>query len=138
MIPIASLKSLHSLVTDCSLPFPQLAAQRFVKYWEGRREVFGPEKFVMRMTLAEALRDDVVAIEAGMCCLLPQPDLHGRQVFYLEPRRHTREGYTSESMVRKQCLVWTLRFILCHSLISRTCRPFLRSFEQSGTFSKLP
>lgn len=77
-----------------------MAAQRFVRYWSARREVFGEDKFVEKMTLSEALRDDLVALEAGMCCLLPYPDLSGRQVIYVEPKRHTREGYTSESMVR--------------------------------------
>lgn len=78
----------------------------------------------MRMTLAEALKDDLVALEAGVLCPLPHLDLSGRQVgsgnrlfslsirmltpppprllqlIFVEPRRHTREGYTSESMSR--------------------------------------
>ena len=29
----------------------QLGARWFVAYWESHREVFGPDKFVMRMTL---------------------------------------------------------------------------------------
>lgn len=53
----------------------------------------------MRMTLAEALRDDLVALEAGLICRLPHLDLSGRQIIYAEPSRHTRHGYTSESMV---------------------------------------
>jgi len=51
------------------------------------------------MTLREALRDDLVAMEAGPICRLPHLDLSGRQIFYFEPQRHTRQGYTSESMV---------------------------------------
>lgn len=54
----------------------------------------------MRMTLSEALRGDIVALEAGMCCLLPNPDLSGRQLLYISPKSHTREGYTSASMLR--------------------------------------
>jgi len=61
--------------------------------------VFGPGKYLMRMTLSEALRDDLVALEAGVYCLLPRLDASGRQVLYLDPSRNTREGYTSESLV---------------------------------------
>jgi hypothetical protein len=70
-----------------------------VNYWESRRELFGPEKFVLRMTLDEALRDDLVAIEACLCRLLPHLDTSGRQLLLWEPGRHTREGYTTDSMV---------------------------------------
>jgi len=51
------------------------------------------------MTLSGALRDDLVAIEAGMYYILPHPDISGRQIIYVEPKRHTRQGYTSESAV---------------------------------------
>ena len=76
-----------------------------MNYWENRREVFGPDKFKLRMTLNEALCDDLAAVEA--CCVRPLPrlDASGRQLIFLEPSRHTREGYTSESMVRKKCSV---------------------------------
>lgn len=77
----------------------QLAAERFVNYWEARREVFGPVKYLMRLTLAEALRDDIVAIEAGLHRFLPQSDSFGRRIMFIEPHRHTRRGYNSESMV---------------------------------------
>ena len=62
--------------------------------------MFGQEKFALRMTLSDALCDDLVAIEACLCRLLPHLDTSGRQLLLLEPCRHTREGYTSESMVR--------------------------------------
>jgi hypothetical protein len=78
----------------------KLAAQRFVRYWEGRREVFGDDKYLLRMRLDEALKDDLTALEAGMCCVLPKPDLSGRQLLYISTKRHTREGYTSSSMLR--------------------------------------
>ena len=77
----------------------QLGARRFVNYWKCRREVFGADKYVMKMTLSEALRDDLTALETCMFCLLPRLDLSGRQILYLDPSRHSREGYTSDSMV---------------------------------------
>jgi hypothetical protein len=70
-----------------------------VNYWESRRAVFGPEKFVLHMTLDEALCDDLVALEACVCRPLPRLDTSGRQLLLVVPGHHTREGYTSESMV---------------------------------------
>ena len=61
--------------------------------------MFGPDKYLQRMTLSEALRDDLVALESCVFCLLPRLDKSGRQVLYLDPSRHTREGYSSESLV---------------------------------------
>jgi hypothetical protein len=68
--------------------------------------VFGNDKFVRRMTLSEALCDDLAAVEARFLCQLPHLDASGRQLLFLEPCRHTREGYTSESMVRSA--VWPI------------------------------
>jgi len=64
--------------------------------------VFGPDKFTLPMTLSEALRDDLIALETVFYCLLPNKDLSGRQIIYLEPRRHTGSQYTPESLVRRQ------------------------------------
>lgn len=77
----------------------KLAARRFISYWESRLEVFGPTKYLMRMTLSEALRADLAAIEAAVYCQLPYSDSSGRQLLWLEPHRHTKVGYTSESLV---------------------------------------
>ena len=77
----------------------QPAAQRFVNYWEGRRDAFGHEKYVMRMSLSEALRDDLLALQAGVVRLLPHKDLSGRHLLLLEAARNTREGYTWQSLV---------------------------------------
>ena len=54
----------------------------------------------MRLTLSEALRDDVTALESGVYQLLPHKDLSGRRLLYYAPWRHTREGYDTDSMVR--------------------------------------
>lgn len=77
----------------------KLGARRFVSYWQCRREVFGRDKFTMRMTFGEALKDDLVALQTCTYCLLPQRDRSGRQILYLDPARHTRDGYDSESLV---------------------------------------
>jgi hypothetical protein len=76
--------------------------------------VFGPDKFVLRMTLSEALRDDLAAVEACFFHPLPRLDESGRQLLLVEPSCHTREGYTSESMVRSE--VWSIVIEYIHCL----------------------
>lgn len=51
------------------------------------------------MTLGEAMRDDLTALGKCFYYLLPHKDLSGRQIIYLEPCRHTGDGYTPESLV---------------------------------------
>ena len=63
------------------------------------------------MTLSEALRDDIAALEAGVFRLLPKPDAYGRPLLFLEVARHTLIGYTSESLVRA---VWYLYEVAAH------------------------
>lgn len=76
---------------------------RFVGYWQKRKEVFGPDKFTMRMTLSEALKDDIIALETGVYTLLPLRDVSGRQLILGAPAKHTGDGYTSDSLVSSSC-----------------------------------
>ena len=78
-----------------------------------RREVFGRDKFVMRMTLSEALCDDLVALEVGWLQLLPNLDASGRQLLVLEPARHKKEGYTSDSLVSNAFTPYLLSCRFC-------------------------
>ena len=55
----------------------------------------------LRMTIGEALKYDLVALETGFYRLLPKLDVSGRPVIFCVPSTHTREGYTSESQVCK-------------------------------------
>lgn len=81
----------------------KLAAERFVNYWESRREIFGPQKYWQRLSMSEALHDDIVALKAGVFSILPHRDLSGGHLLYVEPCRHTREGYSRESLVSGSC-----------------------------------
>lgn len=81
------------------LNLKQLAAQRFINYWECRRQVFGPDKYALRMTLSEALCDDVTALETSHCRLLPFLDSSGRQLIFWDVHRNTKKNYSLESMV---------------------------------------
>lgn len=60
----------------------------------------------MQLTLSEALKDDVVALETGVFNLLPAKDLSGRTLLFVSGHKHTREGYTSESLVSYVMYLW--------------------------------
>lgn len=51
------------------------------------------------MTLSGALRDDKVALEAGVFSIVPEHDASGRPILYYAPYRNTRDGYSRESLV---------------------------------------
>jgi hypothetical protein len=53
-------------------------AQRFVSYWDTRRKLFGPDKFLLPMKLSEALCDDLDAIADGAFIIVPHVDMSGR------------------------------------------------------------
>ena len=77
---------------------PKLAAVRFVKYWNKRLEVFGPEKYFLPLDIGGALKDDRVALEVGHWIILPKPDNHGRTIMlWLK-----RGPYDFDSMVSDQ------------------------------------
>jgi hypothetical protein len=104
-----------------SLGPSQLGAHRFVNYWESRRDVFGPEKYLLRMSLSQALRDDLVALETGVQQILPHLDSSGRQLIFWDIRRHTREGYTSESLVGADSTLHCV--VCCYDIKSHIVKP---------------
>jgi hypothetical protein len=53
----------------------------------------------MRMTLSEALKDDLDTIKDGVFCVLPIKDSSGRQLLHLEPGRKS-DGVPTDSLVR--------------------------------------
>lgn len=87
------------IVSRLSLLSQQLAADRFINYWDKRRKLFGTDCFGLPMTIDGALRHDKVALEAGVITLLPKPDASGRPILYYLPHRHTRKDYDRDSMV---------------------------------------
>ena len=81
-----------------SLPF-QLAVKRYVKYWERRVAVFGPEKAFLPLTLEGALRDDHYALQAGFFRLTGTQGVGGRSIIFCDPTRQDFK-YTQDSMLR--------------------------------------
>ena len=83
--------------------------------------MFGPEKYLLRMTLNEALRDDLVALETGVQQILPHLDSSGRQMVFCDLHRHTREGYTTDSLVSADSHL--LCVVHCHDIKSHIVKP---------------
>jgi len=89
----------------------------------------------MRMILSEALQDDLVALEAGVWCLLPNLDASGRQILYLDVAHHTLNGYTSESLVSKfVSTIDRVILFLCHGLTIVLLWSLQHSFVRCGTW----
>mmetsp|Transcript_14447 Transcript_14447/g.31336 ORF Transcript_14447/g.31336 Transcript_14447/m.31336 type:complete len:498 (-) Transcript_14447:88-1581(-) len=77
------------------------AARRLARYWNDRYKLFGPDKFLLPMTLKGALKDDSLALSRGYVQLLPETDTAGRAVVYIDWSSHEPSvGYSEESMHR--------------------------------------
>ena len=79
---------------------PKRAAQRLVKYWDKRIELFGETKAFMRLTLDEALADDSVALSLGHIIPTGQNDTCGRAIIFMDYSREGKAEYSTLSLVR--------------------------------------
>jgi hypothetical protein len=73
--PVAFLRSQHYDAWS--------AAARLVAYWEIRKQIFGPDRFVLPMTLDGAMADSAEAFSKGTIMILPD-DRKGRAVVYCD------------------------------------------------------
>ena len=72
-----------------------------MRYWNDRFRLFGPDKFVLPLTLKGALKDDALALSRGYVQLLADTDTAGRAVLYLDWSSHEPSiGYSEDSMHR--------------------------------------
>jgi hypothetical protein len=92
--------SLHACF--CVASCHQLAARRYIKYWEKRLEIFGPEHAFRPLTLHQALERDRVALDLGVVQLIPgkvDPG-SGRSLVFVDPSKQDRSRYARESLCR--------------------------------------
>ena len=87
------------------------AAIRMCKYWEQRLSAFGSERAFLPMTLAGAMKDEVVPmINFPIWRRLPVTDAAGRAILYGETSRRDFTKYSPEQEVR--AMMYMLETIL--------------------------
>ena len=78
---------------------PLLGAQNLVLYWKVRKEVFGPCRAFLPMTIRGAMAADIEALRKGIVQLLPN-DVHGRSVIFFDRMRAVKPTLTREEVFR--------------------------------------
>ena len=87
------------------------AAARLALYWEERLSAFGPDRAFLPMTLAGAMKDEVVPmINYPIWQCLPVTDSAGRTILCGEPSRRDFTKYSPEQEVR--ALMYMLETLL--------------------------
>jgi hypothetical protein len=78
----------------------KLAAQRLVRHFEIKRELFGNGDILAReVRLSDLTKDDMETLESGFLQVLPTRDAAGRIIIFLAPR-HRPEEKSIENLVR--------------------------------------
>ena len=76
------------------------AAERILRYWEHRIDIFEDDRAFMPLTLKGALREDSATISKGVICPTGCQDSDGREIVFFDPSRQDREAYTRKSLAR--------------------------------------
>lgn len=90
---------------------PAKAAQRVSRYWQIRRETFGPDLFALPMTLNGAVAGESSLLSLGLAFILPKEDKHGRAVVFCDRTRYTARVAPRDAFLR-------MTFYLFHSMVS--------------------
>ena len=77
------------------------AAVRLCEYWRVRVATFGPERAFLPMTLAGAMQDEVQGmIKHCPWSLMPNPDLSGRKILFLDAARRNFARFSEDQEAR--------------------------------------
>jgi hypothetical protein len=76
---------------------PKNAAERMVRYFDTKCEIFGKDKLVKDVDLGDLSADDMTALQSGFMMLLDDKDRSGRVVMY----SGATDKVSLESRVRK-------------------------------------
>ena len=104
----ACLKCPELLTPDHKAPFLEYAdfdarkaAVRLCEYWKVRVATFGPERAFVPMTLAGAMQDEVQGmIKHCPWCLMPDTDLSGRKILFLDAARRNFACFSEDQEAR--------------------------------------
>jgi hypothetical protein len=78
----------------------QASAERMVKHFEMKLELFGQDKLGKKICLSDLEEDDLAVMETGFSQLLPNTDIGGRRMIFDRPQTtvyKTRENFVSQS-----------------------------------------
>jgi hypothetical protein len=87
------------------------AADRLVRYWNLRRELFGLDKAYFPMTLDGAMKDDLIYLQQGFIFEAPH-DMHHRPVVYFDRIRSSKKIAPRDAVNR--CIYYVLQKVTRH------------------------
>mmetsp|Transcript_16128 Transcript_16128/g.46289 ORF Transcript_16128/g.46289 Transcript_16128/m.46289 type:complete len:295 (+) Transcript_16128:238-1122(+) len=88
------------LFLRCEVFNVDLAAERLIKYWDKRVELFGEDKAFLPLTLDGALKGDETSLGMAFIQSTEHADAEGRRIILGDPSKLDKTKYTRESMVR--------------------------------------
>jgi hypothetical protein len=101
----------------CEVFNETLAAERYIKYWDKRVDIFGMAHAFQPLTQAAALKNDMATFEYGVVRLVVDSktgrqakDPSGRGIVFLDPSLQDKTKYTNQSMLR--CVWYTFHAAL--------------------------
>mmetsp|Transcript_4250 Transcript_4250/g.10123 ORF Transcript_4250/g.10123 Transcript_4250/m.10123 type:complete len:562 (+) Transcript_4250:83-1768(+) len=121
------------LFLECDENNIPLAAQRLALYWQYRLDGFGEERCFEPMTLAGAMRDEVVTmVKSGIFQLMPNTDASGRAIIYTRMDRRDFSQFSAKQEVA--WLTYLLEIVVQHQ--SLQSRGFVCLFNASNVTRK--
>jgi len=78
----------------------KMAAERMVKYFQQKSDLFGEEKLGKTLTLDDLTDDDMYLYEIGYITVLPFPDRSGRPIIFGDGTKLDFERMTIDSILR--------------------------------------
>lgn len=91
------------LFLRCEVFNADLAAKRYVKYWDKRVEIFGLDRAFLPLTLNYMTPEDIIAVEAGFSNMIVRDiknDDDDRHILFANPANNTKKNYDAIHMVR--------------------------------------
>lgn len=131
VVPLESPVEVFLRHADCD---PWAAARQMGLYWKTRKQVFGPERAFLPMTLDGAMADDVQHMRKGFLCAV-EDDAHGRPVLYYNRIRATREIVPREAACR--CWFYMLHVLSLKEETQRSGLVVLQNYQVRRFLCKL-
>ena len=93
------------------------AARRMCLFFEEKLRLFGDDKLVRKLTLADLSQDDVTSLFNGAGHILPQKDSSGRLIFFVD---YSYLDYSDW----KNIVSWTVSYLMGYMFLVPACSMF--------------